>query len=70
MPGTGDLLPGEMLLFYQLVTRATREVVLCYPAVDERGQPLLPSSFLTAVRECFADGLAQFDFLRAAFENG
>jgi ATP-dependent helicase/DNAse subunit B len=54
MPGTNDLLPGEMLLFYQLVTRATREVVLCYPAVDERGQPLLPSSFLTAVRECFA----------------
>src|SRR5205807_4364667 len=30
--------------------------VLSYPAVDERGQELLPSSFLRAVKECFADG--------------
>src|SRR5262249_19590451 len=52
-PCLGDRMPDEMLLFYQVVTRATRELILSYPAVDEKGQPLLPSSFLSAVRECF-----------------
>src|SRR5262249_41846586 len=51
-----DLLPDEMLLFYQVVTRARRRLVLSYPAVDERGQDLLPSSFLHAVLDCFAPG--------------
>src|SRR5262249_59510260 len=41
-----DRLPDEMLLFYQVVTRATRQLVLSYPAVDDKGQALLPSSFL------------------------
>jgi RecB family exonuclease len=49
----GDLLPDEMLLFYQVVTRARRRLVLSYSAVDERGQELLPSSFLQAVLDCF-----------------
>src|SRR5205814_3578466 len=48
-----DRLPEEMLLFYQLVTRPRRRLVLSYSAVDEKGQPLLPSSFLSAARECF-----------------
>jgi ATP-dependent helicase/DNAse subunit B len=48
-----DLMPDEMLLFYQLVTRARRRLVLSYPAVDERGQDLLPSSFFNAVLDCF-----------------
>ena len=52
--GPGDLLPEEMLLFYQVAARARRQLVLSYPAVDERGQALLPSSFLSAVRDCFA----------------
>jgi ATP-dependent helicase/nuclease subunit B len=51
--GADDLLPEEMLLFYQLVTRARRELVLSYPAVDGQGQSLLPGSFLTAVPDCF-----------------
>jgi ATP-dependent helicase/DNAse subunit B len=50
-----DLLPDEMLLFYQVVTRARRRLVLSYPAVDEKGQSLLPSSFLQAVLDCFED---------------
>ena len=33
----------EMLLFYEAVTRATRRLYLSYPALDKRGQPLLPS---------------------------
>ncbi|MBI1918205.1 MAG: exodeoxyribonuclease V subunit gamma [Planctomycetes bacterium] len=54
--GVADLMPDEMLLFYQLVTRARRRLVLSYPAVDERGQDLLPSSFLNAVLDCFVPG--------------
>jgi ATP-dependent helicase/DNAse subunit B len=52
-PCAGDLLPEEMLLFYQVVTRARRLLVLSYPAVDDKGQELLPSSFLVALKECF-----------------
>jgi ATP-dependent helicase/DNAse subunit B len=51
-----DLLPDEMLLFYQVVTRAGRALVLSYPAVDDKGQALLPSSFLSHLLDCFAPG--------------
>jgi ATP-dependent helicase/nuclease subunit B len=51
-----DLLPDEMLLFYQVVTRARRQLVLSYPAVDERGHALLPGSFLSTVLACFLPG--------------
>jgi RecB family exonuclease len=53
MPCVSDLMPDEMLLFYEVVTRARRRLVLGYPAVDAKGQPLLPSSFLNHVRDCF-----------------
>jgi ATP-dependent helicase/nuclease subunit B len=53
LSGLADVMPEEMLLFYQLVTRARCRLVLGYPAVDERGQSLLPSSFLVALLECF-----------------
>jgi ATP-dependent helicase/DNAse subunit B len=56
LAGAGDRLPDEMLLFYQVVTRARRRLVLSYPAVDERGQALLPSSFLAALLDCFRPG--------------
>jgi ATP-dependent helicase/DNAse subunit B len=49
----GDRMPDEMLLFYQLVTRARRQLTLSYPAVDDKGQHLLPSSFLSALFDCF-----------------
>jgi ATP-dependent helicase/DNAse subunit B len=51
-----DRRPDEMLLFYQLVTRPRRRLVLSYPAVDEKGQQLLPSSFLLTATDCFAPG--------------
>jgi ATP-dependent helicase/DNAse subunit B len=54
LPQDADLLPDEMLLFYQVVTRARRRLVLSYPAVDERGLEMLPGSFLAAARDCFA----------------
>ncbi len=56
LPGSVDSIPDEMLLFYQLITRARLSLTLSYPAVDERGQDLLPSSFLTALLDCFQPG--------------
>ena len=41
----------EMLLFYEVITRATRRLYLSYPALDESAQPLSPSPFLTEVEE-------------------
>jgi ATP-dependent helicase/DNAse subunit B len=46
-------LADEMLLFYQVVTAARKRLVLSYAAVDDKGQELLPSSFLATLRECF-----------------
>jgi ATP-dependent helicase/DNAse subunit B len=54
--GVSDLMPDEMLLFYGVVTRPRRRLVLSYPAVDEKGQALLPSSFLAALLDCFEPG--------------
>ncbi|MGF1582979.1 MAG: PD-(D/E)XK nuclease family protein [Gemmataceae bacterium] len=48
-----DLLPQEMLLFYQIVTKPKVQLTLSYPAIDRTGQELLPSSFLTSVLDCF-----------------
>ncbi|MCS7238969.1 MAG: PD-(D/E)XK nuclease family protein [Thermoguttaceae bacterium] len=46
-------LEDEMLLFYQLVTRASRRLVLCYPAADHKGEPILPSPFVHEVELAF-----------------
>jgi ATP-dependent helicase/DNAse subunit B len=56
LPDPAARLGAEQFLFLQLLGRPRAELVLSYPAIDERGQPLLPGSFLRAVRECFADG--------------
>jgi ATP-dependent helicase/nuclease subunit B len=48
-----ERLSGEMLLFYRLVSAPRRLLVLSYPAVDEKGQKQLPSSFLASVHDCF-----------------
>jgi len=41
----------EMLLFYELVNRATERLYLSYPALDEKAQPLLASPFLGEVEQ-------------------
>lgn len=43
----------EQLSFLELVARPRRELVFSFAAVDAKGQPLLPGTFLRAVRECF-----------------
>ncbi len=69
LPGSADPTPDEMLLFYQMLTRAHRSLTLSYPAVDERGQDLLPSSFLTAVRDCFQPGTVPTERRRLLIER-
>jgi ATP-dependent helicase/DNAse subunit B len=69
LPSAADLMPGEMLLFYQVVTRARRGVVLSYPAVDDKGQELLPCSFLAAVRDCFAPEAIETERRRMLLEG-
>lgn len=44
---------AEMLLFYSIVTRARKSLILSYPAVNSNGQPLSPSPYLTVLRELF-----------------
>ena len=39
----------EMLLFYETVTRATEQLYLSYPSLDESAQPLSPSPFVKEV---------------------
>ena len=49
----------EMLLFYQIVTRPTRQLVLSYPALDESAQPMTPSPYLAELARLFGP-----DFLK------
>jgi ATP-dependent helicase/nuclease subunit B len=67
--GASDRMPDEMLLFYGLVTRARRRLVLSYPAVDEKGQALLPSSFLAALLDCFEPGAVPVTHKRMLIEG-
>jgi ATP-dependent helicase/DNAse subunit B len=42
----------EMLLFDETITRATRRLVLSYPALDAKAQELLESPYLTELKRC------------------
>lgn len=46
----------EMLLFYQVVTCARSRLVLSYPAVNDKGEPLFPSPYLAALQDLFEPG--------------
>jgi ATP-dependent helicase/nuclease subunit B len=46
----------EMLLFYEVVTRATRRLYLSYPALDDSAQPLLPSPYLLEIQQACGEG--------------
>ena len=53
---TDDALVGQgdkMRLFYSLITRATESLTLSYPALDDKGQQLPPSPFLTELESNF-----------------
>tara|TARA_R110002111_G_scaffold18931_2_gene46205 strand:+ start:14418 stop:17795 length:3378 start_codon:yes stop_codon:yes gene_type:complete len=46
----------EMLLFYEVMTRFSQQLVLSYPAISSTGQPLFPSPYLTALIDLFEPG--------------
>ncbi|MCA9247795.1 MAG: exodeoxyribonuclease V subunit gamma, partial [Planctomycetales bacterium] len=46
----------EMLLFYEVLSRATRQLVLSYPALDEAAHPHSPSSYLLEVERAAGAG--------------
>lgn len=43
----------EMLLFYEVITRFAKQLVLSYPAISSTGQPLFPSPYLTTLIDLF-----------------
>jgi ATP-dependent helicase/DNAse subunit B len=46
----------EMLLFYEVMTRASRRLHFSYPALDEAAQPLAPSPYLEEVEQACGKG--------------
>ena len=46
-----------MLLFYEVLTRATERLTISYPALDDKAQDLPPSSYVTEL-ERLLDGHA------------
>jgi ATP-dependent helicase/nuclease subunit B len=52
----------EMLLFYEILTRATRRLYLSFPGLDEKAQPLLPSPYLAEVDRTFSSGVPRREF--------
>ncbi|MBL9125861.1 MAG: PD-(D/E)XK nuclease family protein [Planctomycetaceae bacterium] len=57
----------EMLLFYEVITRATRRLYLSYAALDESAQRLLPSPYLVEIeRACGATLIGREEVLPMA----
>jgi len=60
LPARVERSQEEMLLFYEVVTRATRRLYCSYPALDEKSQPLLPSPYLREAEQAMgATGIAR-----------
>jgi ATP-dependent helicase/nuclease subunit B len=51
LPSRIDRQTDEMLLFYEIVTSATRRLYLSFPAVNEKGEPLTPSPYVQEVAQ-------------------
>jgi ATP-dependent helicase/nuclease subunit B len=49
---------NEMLLFYEVVGRASRRLYLSFPAMNARAEPLLPSPFVEEVIRIFGSATA------------
>ncbi|HEY4313722.1 MAG TPA: PD-(D/E)XK nuclease family protein [Pirellulales bacterium] len=55
-----DISQQEMLLFYEVITRARRRLHLSFPGLDEKGQPLLASPFLGELEEACGGKVERF----------
>ena len=58
-----------MSLFHRLIALPAKELFLSFPAVDPKGQAMLPSSFLRAVRDCFAPNAVAVERQRMLIEG-
>ena len=56
----GEASQAEMLLFYEVLTRATRRLYLSYPGLDDKGQPLLPSPYLAELEQLLGGKVERF----------
>lgn len=60
LPVLADRARDEMLLFYELLTRAGRRLWLSYAGLDEKAQPMLCSPYVTEVeRACGATAIGR-----------
>ena len=64
-----ERLTREMRLFHRLVSLPRKGLILSYAAVDEKGQPYLPSSFLRAIQDCFTAGAISVERQRMLIEG-
>ncbi|MEM8865901.1 MAG: PD-(D/E)XK nuclease family protein, partial [Planctomycetota bacterium] len=53
-PSVDDHHSREMLQFYELVMSASEQVVFSYPTIDNAGQPLSPSSYVSEIERLLA----------------
>lgn len=54
-PPKVDRSQEEMLLFYEVLTRATQRLTISYPALDDKAQDLPPSSYVIELERLLAD---------------
>jgi ATP-dependent helicase/nuclease subunit B len=52
-PTPVDRSQEEMLLFYEVLTRATERLTISYPALDDKAQVLPPSPYVTEIERAF-----------------
>jgi ATP-dependent helicase/DNAse subunit B len=52
-PGSVSRSQEEMLLFYEVLTRATEQLTISYSGLDEKAQDLPPSSYVTELERLF-----------------
>jgi ATP-dependent helicase/DNAse subunit B len=52
-PGMIERSRDEMLLFYEVLTRASNSLTISYPALDERAQSLPPSPYVVEIERLF-----------------
>jgi ATP-dependent helicase/DNAse subunit B len=45
----------EMLLFYEIITRARETITISYPALDDKAQSLPPSSYVTEIERVIGE---------------
>ena len=51
---------AEMLLFYEVISRAEKSLTISYPALDDKAQSLPPSPYVVELERVFADATGEY----------